>query len=119
MHLFPDFKDLLAAFGASGVEYVLIGGYAVAFHGRPRSTNDIKFLVSLDQSNLDRLGRALDAFGAPQVVVEGARKLAKDEVIYFGTSRRGSTSWGRLRGSISPIPMPMPFRPRSTVPRFV
>lgn len=39
MDLFQDFKDLLAAFDASNVEFVLLGGYAVAFHGRPRSTS--------------------------------------------------------------------------------
>ena len=58
MDLFPDFRDLLAEFDASGVEFVL-GGYAVAFHGRPRSTTDIDFLVSTAPANRRRLAEAL------------------------------------------------------------
>lgn len=86
MHLFQDFKDLLAAFVASGVEFVLIGGYAVIFHGRPRATKDLDLLVSLDEANRARLAEALDSFGAPANVVESARRLSPDEVVYFGVS---------------------------------
>ncbi|MEJ7729559.1 MAG: nucleotidyl transferase AbiEii/AbiGii toxin family protein [Polyangiaceae bacterium] len=86
MHLFPDFRDLLEAFVASGVEFVLIGGYAVIFHGRPRATKDIDLLVDLDPANLARLGAALDAYGAPANVAAAARALKHDEVVYFGVS---------------------------------
>ena len=41
MNLPSDFRDLLEAFVRGGVEFVLVGGYAVAFHGRPRATKDI------------------------------------------------------------------------------
>lgn len=40
MDLSQDFRDLLEAFAAHGVEYLLVGGYAVAFHGRPRFTEE-------------------------------------------------------------------------------
>jgi predicted nucleotidyltransferase len=86
MHLFPDFRDLLEAFVASGVEFVLLGGYAVVFHGRPRATKDLDLLVGIDAANRDRLGRALEIYGAPSNVVTAARSLAADEVIYFGVS---------------------------------
>ena len=39
MSLHPDFKDLLSAFDDADVQYLLVGGYAVAFHSRPRFTN--------------------------------------------------------------------------------
>ncbi len=84
MHLFPDFKDLLAAFAASGVRYVLVGGYAVVFHGRPRATKDLDLLVALDPDNLQRLADALDQFGAPVNVVESARQLRAQDIVYFG-----------------------------------
>ncbi len=86
MHLFQDFRDLLAAFVASGVEFVLIGGYAVIFHGRPRATKDLDLFVGIDDENRQRLAQALATFGAPHSVVEGARSLASGEVVFFGVS---------------------------------
>jgi hypothetical protein len=86
MDLFPDFKDLLAAFADSGVRYVLVGGYAVIFHGRPRATKDIELLVAIDAPNRERLAKALTTFGASQTVVRAASALRSDEIAYFGTS---------------------------------
>lgn len=86
MNLFDDFKDLLAVFEASQVKFVLLGGYAVSFHGRPRSTKDIDLLVEVSSENRTRVADALDHFGAPAVVVDGARQLRKDQVLYFGVS---------------------------------
>lgn len=37
----PDFRDMLLAFSAAGVEYLLVGAYAPASHGYPRATGDI------------------------------------------------------------------------------
>ena len=86
MPLFQDFRDLLEAFVASSVEFVLVGGYAVIFHGRPRATKDMDLLVSIDDANRERLATALEAFGAPDNVVRGARELAAGEVVFFGVS---------------------------------
>lgn len=86
MHLFPDFKDLLAAFEESRVEYVIVGGYAVIFHGRPRATKDIGILVDVHADNLTRLAHALAEFGASPNIINSARTMQKDEIVYFGTS---------------------------------
>lgn len=86
MDLFPDFRDLLAAFDESGVRFVVIGGYAVIFHGRPRATKDLDLLVSIDPENRSRLGDALAAYGAPKNVIDGARAMKADEIVFFGTS---------------------------------
>jgi len=86
MHLFQDFRDLLEAFVASHVEFVLVGGYAVIFHGRPRATKDLDLLVGIDDDNRRRLAQALETFGAPDNVVRGARELVVGEVVYFGVS---------------------------------
>ena len=43
MEVQPDFRDLLALFNAHKVDYIIVGGYALAFHGVPRYTGDIKF----------------------------------------------------------------------------
>ena len=84
MDLPPDFKELLAEFARSGVEAVLVGGYAVAFHGRPRATKDIDLVLGGSAANLDRAAEALARFGAPSVVVEGVRTQAPSEIVYMG-----------------------------------
>lgn len=45
MDLPLDFKDLLAEFASADVACVIVGGYAVAFHGRPRATKDIDVVL--------------------------------------------------------------------------
>lgn len=61
----PDFRDLLECFGREGVEYVLVGAYALAFHGSPRATGAIDVFVRATVPNAERVWRALVAFGAP------------------------------------------------------
>ena len=61
----PDFRDLLVALGRENVEYVLVGAYALAFHGAPRATGDIDVFVRPTPENAERTWRALQAFGAP------------------------------------------------------
>jgi hypothetical protein len=84
MDLHPDFKDLLAEFAREGVEYAVIGGYAVGHHAKPRATKDLDLLVSPSDDNLEKVGRALARFGAAPNVVEAARKLGPTEVVYLG-----------------------------------
>jgi hypothetical protein len=66
MHLPSDFSDLLEELAQGAVEFLLVGGYAVAFHGRPRATKDIDLLLAGDPENLARAARALARFGAPR-----------------------------------------------------
>lgn len=58
-----DFKEFLASLNAHGVEYLLIGGYAVGFHGYPRATNDIDVWVRMSPENAQRVVSALTDFG--------------------------------------------------------
>lgn len=60
-----DFRDLLVELHDAGADFVVIGGYAVAFHGHPRATKDMDLLVRADRENAKRVYRALAAFGAP------------------------------------------------------
>lgn len=84
MNLPRDFKDLLEEFAHEGVEHVVIGGYAVAFHAGPRATKDIDLLLGGSPENLERAARALARYGAPPNVVEATRTLAESEVVYLG-----------------------------------
>ncbi len=60
-----DFRDILSLFNAEGVEYLVVGGYALAAHGLPRATGDIDLWVRPTIDNADRVYRSLTAFGAP------------------------------------------------------
>ena len=63
MEVQPDFRDLLALLNEHKVEYLIVGGYALAFHGAPRFTGDIDIFVRPDSENADRVLDALAAFG--------------------------------------------------------
>jgi hypothetical protein len=60
-----DFRDLLAAFAAHDVQFLVVGAYAVTFHARPRFTRDLDVWVEPSSTNAPRVMSALTAFGAP------------------------------------------------------
>lgn len=65
MPLNPDFRDLFAALNGAGARYLLVGGYAVAFHAEPRFTKDLDVWVEPQPENAARVRDALRSFGAP------------------------------------------------------
>jgi hypothetical protein len=79
-----DFVDLLAAFADADVRYLVIGGYAVGFHDRPRATKDLDLLLADGSDNLERACRALSMFGAAPATVDALRTSNSDEVVWFG-----------------------------------
>lgn len=60
-----DFRDFLVALADAEAEFILIGGWAMAVHGRPRATEDIDVLVRASTANSHKVYAALAAFGAP------------------------------------------------------
>jgi|JRYL01.1.fsa_nt_gb hypothetical protein len=60
-----DYRDLLAAFCDHEVRFLIVGGYAVTFHARPRFTKDLDLWVDPVEANARRVVAALQAFGAP------------------------------------------------------
>ena len=62
--MFQDFKDLLSAFNAHSVKYLIVGGYAVSFHAQPRATKDIDLFIKADAANAKAAYEALTSFGA-------------------------------------------------------
>jgi len=59
----PDFKEFLRLLGSHGVEYLLIGGYAVGYHGYPRATQDMDIWIAAHPRNADRMVAVLREFG--------------------------------------------------------
>jgi hypothetical protein len=60
-----DFRDLLVVFVDCGVEFVIVGAYALAFHGAPRASGDIDVFLRPSPANAQRVFDALTRFGAP------------------------------------------------------
>ena len=63
MELAPDFDEFTACLTAHGVEFLIVGAYALAFHGAPRFTGDLDVLIRPTAGNAARLIAALDDFG--------------------------------------------------------
>ncbi len=63
MNIHPDFEELLRLLEEYRVDYMIVGGYAVAYHGHPRFTNDIDVFFDSSEENVGRLREALIAFG--------------------------------------------------------
>ena len=63
MRVHPDFSDFVEALNSSGVEYTIVGAYALAFHGFPRATGDIDFWIRPSMENAERIKKALHKFG--------------------------------------------------------
>ena len=63
MELSQDFKEFIQLLNVHKVEYLVVGGYAVAIHGFPRTTGDIDFWVKPSQENAERIVKSLIEFG--------------------------------------------------------
>ena len=63
--LSPEFRDILSDFTAEGVDFLVVGAYAMAAHGFPRATGDLDLWVRTDPVNARRVFLALVRFGAP------------------------------------------------------
>src|SRR5271154_5013108 len=60
-----DLRQLLLAFNAHEVEYLVVGGYAVGVYAEPRATKDLDVFIRADTQNSEAVFRALSAYGAP------------------------------------------------------
>jgi hypothetical protein len=61
----PDFQEFLLALNKNEVNYVLIGGYSVIYHGFPRTTGDLDIFVEVSKSNYQKLVQAFEQFQMP------------------------------------------------------
>ena len=84
----PDYKDILSAFDAEEVEYLLVGAYALAAHGLPRATGDIDLWVARSAENAKRLLKALAVFGAPLAGISEQDFLTPEIVFQMGVVPR-------------------------------
>jgi len=80
----PDFKDFLRLLNENDVEYLLIGGYAVSYHGYPRSTLDMDVWVGISEANAEKMVKVMEAFGFTQGDVSPQLFLSEKCLIRMG-----------------------------------
>jgi predicted nucleotidyltransferase len=94
------FADVLKALAAAGVDYILVGGLAVAFAGYARATDDLDLLVEASEPNLRRLLEVLEGFGEGAArelsptdfpLEEGCVRVAEDFDVDLFTLMSGQT----------------------------
>jgi len=79
--MYPDFKELLLAFNAENVEYLIVGAHALAAHGHVRATKDLDVWVRPEKLNAERVLQALLEFGVPLTELT-ADDLSRKETIF-------------------------------------
>jgi hypothetical protein len=79
-----DFKEFLQLLSAHRVEYLLIGGYAVAYHGYPRATADMDVWIALHPQNAEKVVAALKVFGFDLPELSPALFLKEGQIIQMG-----------------------------------
>jgi hypothetical protein len=84
MVLNPDFKEFFQLLNANEVHYLIIGGYAVAFHGYPRYTKDIDIWIWIDQENAQRVVKTLQDFGFESLGLKTEDFLEGGTIIQLG-----------------------------------
>ena len=84
MKLQKDLHAFVELLNSRRVDYVVVGGHAVAFHGHPRFTGDIDFLVRPEPANAARLIEVLEAFGFGGIGVSAADFLTPGRVVQLG-----------------------------------
>jgi hypothetical protein len=114
----PDFKELLALLNEYAVEHIVVGAYALAFHGAPRFTADIDLYIRPTPENAEKAIRTLAAFGFVSPDLSAQDFMHPDRVVQIGvppvrvdmlTSITG-VSWeeadgGKVPGSYGDVPV--------------
>ncbi len=82
--LSKDFKEFIRLLNEHNVKYLVVGGYAVAFHGHPRYTKDLDIWIESSIDNATNLLKALDQFGFGSLGLSLQDFLAPDQIIQLG-----------------------------------
>ncbi len=79
-----DFKEFIELFNKHNVRYLVVGGYALAFHGYPRYTKDLDIWVWVDDSNAAHILNALEEFGFSSLDISREDFLSPGYVVQLG-----------------------------------
>jgi hypothetical protein len=82
--LSKDFKEFIKLLNEHSVRYLVVGGYAVAFHGHPRYTKDLDVWIEASPENADNVIKALEEFGFGSLDFKPGDFLEEDQIIQLG-----------------------------------
>ncbi len=84
IELHPDFKEFLRLLNSHNVRYLLVGGYAVGYHGYPRATGDMDIWIEMSESNSKKITSVFRDFGMHDEAISESLFLEKNKVIRMG-----------------------------------
>lgn len=84
MVLNQDFKEFIKLLNEKKVKYLIIGGYAVAYHGYPRYTKDLDLWVWMDKTNAEQLIESFKSFGFESLGLKVEDFLDPENIIQLG-----------------------------------
>ena len=84
IELHPDFKNFLRLLNSHNVRYLVIGGYAVGYHGYPRATGDMDIWIETSKSNSKKVASAFRDFGMADEAISEELFLETNKVIRVG-----------------------------------
>jgi len=79
-----DLKEFIGLLNSHNVDYLVIGGHAVAFHGFPRYTGDFDFFVKISDDNADALVAVLVRFGFASIELSRETFLKRSQILQLG-----------------------------------
>jgi hypothetical protein len=84
MELNQDFKEFIELLNVNEVKYLVVGGYAVGYHGYPRYTGDIDFWVAISKENAEKIIVVLRDFGMGVLALQAEDFMKEDMIIQIG-----------------------------------
>ncbi len=114
-----DFKEFVASLNQNKVDYLVVGGYAVAIHGHPRYTKGLDIWLWVDKQNADKMMTVLTEFGFSSLELSAEDFLTKGYVIQLGQPPNRIDLLTQVDGLIVPTlcvgMQPAPLRRRGTL----
>jgi predicted nucleotidyltransferase len=84
MTLAEDFEEFVRLLNRHNVEYMVVGGYAMAFHGKPRYTGDLDIWIKISETNAKMLVKVMDDFGMTSLGFEKSDFLRPGYISQIG-----------------------------------
>jgi hypothetical protein len=84
INLPTDSREFIELLNSHEVRYLVVGGYAVAYHGYPRTTGDIDFFIEVSPENASRLEQVMTAFGFASLGLTAQDFLQKGVIVQLG-----------------------------------
>jgi predicted nucleotidyltransferase len=84
MNLERDFEDFVVLLNKHRIDYMIVGGYALAFHGKPRHTGDLDIWIDISNENAERMCNVIAEFGMASLGMEKDDFLKKGIITQIG-----------------------------------